>query len=202
MNLEDTLRAYRGYAPAYDFLFGPILHPGRKEAVALVNDRPRQRILEVGVGTGLSLPYYRRDATVTGIDVSPEMLAKARRRVAARGMDARVSLVEMDAQAMPLEDNSFDGVLALYVASVVPDPVRFGAELRRVCVAGGRIVILNHFSSAHPVLRRIERGLARYARRLGFEPDFPLDRFVEATGLDVREVTRGYWKLLRCVNSK
>ena len=202
MNLDDTLRVYRSFAPAYDYTFGPIVRRTRKDAVKIFNDRPNQRVLEVGVGTGLSLPHYRPDVSVTGIDVSPEMLAKARRRAVRLGIADRVRLIEMDAQAMRFEDNTFDSVLALYVASVVPDPARFVAEVRRVCVPGGRIIIANHFSSQNPIMGRIERLLARYAKRLGFQPDFPLDQFVAETGLDVREVHPGYWKLLRCINSK
>src|SRR5207247_5793349 len=82
MDLRDTIRTYRLFSGSYDFVFGPVFHPGRKEAVRVANDRPGQRILEVGVGTGLSLPYFRRDSRVTGVDISAEMLAKAERRVA------------------------------------------------------------------------------------------------------------------------
>src|SRR5262252_8551331 len=84
MDLQDTIRTYRLFSGSYDIVFGPVFHPGRKEAVRIANDRPGQRILEVGVGTGLSLPYFRADSRVTGIDVSEEMLAKARRRVEQR----------------------------------------------------------------------------------------------------------------------
>jgi phosphatidylethanolamine/phosphatidyl-N-methylethanolamine N-methyltransferase len=206
MNHNETLRAYRGYAPTYDVLFGPLFYPGRRSALALVNDRPHQRVLEVGVGTGLSLPHFRCDARVTGIDVSPEMLEKARRRAQRLGLAERVELREMDAQAMEFSDNSFDAILGLYVASCVPDPKRFGAEIRRVCVPGGRIVICNHFTSDQPILRRLEQGLRPLAGRLGFEPDFPLDRFISASGLTIRSIEPsnlfGYWKLLRCVNEK
>ena len=79
MDLHDTIRTYRLFSGSYDIFFGPVFHPGRKEAVRIANDRPGQHILEVGVGTGLSLPYFRKDSRVTGIDVSEEMLAKARR---------------------------------------------------------------------------------------------------------------------------
>src|SRR5437868_14987711 len=81
MDLRDTLRTYRLFAGTYDIVFGPVFHPGRKEAVRIANDRPGQRILEVGVGSGLSLPYFRPDSHLTGVDISAEMLAKAQRRV-------------------------------------------------------------------------------------------------------------------------
>ena len=206
MDLQDTVRTYRLFAGSYDFVFGPIFHPGRKAAVELANDRPNQRILEVGVGTGLSLPHFRKDARVVGIDVSREMLAKARRRVERRGLTQVESLIEMDAEAMTFEDNSFDAVLALYVASVVPNPSRFVAEMRRVCRPAGTIVIVNHFTSNNPVMRSIERRLAPLAGRIGFHADFPLDTFLRGSRLAVREMRPsnmfGYWKLLRCVNEK
>src|SRR6202047_3985672 len=125
MDLQDTLKTYRLYSGAYDFVFGPIFHPGRKEAVRIANTRPGQRILEVGVGTGLSLPFFRADSRVTGIDVSAEMLAKAGRRVTQRKLLHVDTLLEMDAENLSFRDNSFDSVIALYVASVVPNPARF-----------------------------------------------------------------------------
>ena len=206
MDIEDTLRTYRLFSGSYDLVFGPVFHPGRKDAVRLANDRPSQRILEVGVGTGLSLPYFRADARVTGIDVSAEMLAKARRRVEQRGLKQVEALMEMDAEAMSFEDDSFDAVLALYVASVVPNPMRFAAEMRRVCRPGGTIVVVNHFTSENPAMRFIEKRLAPLAGKIGFHADFPLDDFLAASQLQVRETRPsnlfGYWKLLRCVNVK
>src|SRR3954466_7425258 len=115
MDLRDTIRTYRLFSSSYDFVFGPVFHPGRKEAVRIANDRPGQRILEVGVGTGLSLPYFRPDSEVTGIDVSAEMLAKAKRRVATKKLAHVKALHVMDAEHLEFEDNSFDAVLALYV---------------------------------------------------------------------------------------
>jgi len=206
MELEDTLRTYRLFSASYDFVFGPVFHPGRKEAVRIANDRPGQRILEVGVGTGLSLPHFRRDARVTGIDVSTDMLAKARRRVARLGLSQVEALLEMDAEQMSFPDDAFDAVLALYVASVVPSPERFAAEMRRVCRPGGTIVVVNHFTSENGAMRFIEKRLAPLAGKIGFHADFPLDDFLAASKLQVRETRPsnlfGYWKLLRCVNAK
>ena len=93
MDLRDTIRTYRLVSGSYDFVFGPVFHPGRKEAVRIANDRPGQRILEVGVGTGLSLPHFRADSHVTGIDVSTEMLAKA--ETWSRDRASRMSMVSM-----------------------------------------------------------------------------------------------------------
>jgi phosphatidylethanolamine/phosphatidyl-N-methylethanolamine N-methyltransferase len=206
MDLQDTLRTYRLFSGSYDVVFGPVFHPGRKEAVRIANDQPNQRILEVGVGTGLSLPYFRKDSRVTGIDVSKEMLAKAERRVAQRKLTHVEALLEMDAEHMSFEDNSFDAVLALYVASVVPNPARFAEEMRRVCRPGGSIVIVNHFTSDNGAMRFIEKRLAPLAGKIGFHADFPLEDFLAAGKLTVREMRPsnlfGYWTLLRCVNDK
>jgi phosphatidylethanolamine/phosphatidyl-N-methylethanolamine N-methyltransferase len=206
MDLRDTIRTYRLFSGSYDVVFGPVFHPGRKEAVRIVNDLPGQRILEVGVGTGLSLPHFRPDSRVTGIDISAEMLEKAKRR-ALRDKLAHVDgLYVMDAENLDFPDNSFDCVLALYVASVVPDPARFAAEMRRVCIPGGTIVLVNHFTSDNPMLRFMERRLARLARHIGFHADFPLDAFIRDSELAVRELRPsnlfGYWRLLRCGNDK
>src|SRR5579871_1090120 len=206
MDLQDTIRTYRLFSGSYDFFFGPVFHPGRKEAVRVANDRPGQRILEVGVGTGLSLPYFRPDSHVVGIDVSAEMLAKAKRRTERLALRHVEGLHLMDAENLSFPDNAFDAVLALYVASVVPDPARFAAEMCRVCKPNGTMVIVNHFTSENPAMRFIEKRLAPLAGKIGFHADFPLDAFLAASGFQVRETRPsnlfGYWKLLRCVNVK
>jgi phosphatidylethanolamine/phosphatidyl-N-methylethanolamine N-methyltransferase len=206
MDLHDTIRTYRLFSGSYDIVFGPVFHPGRKDAVRIANDRPGQRILEVGVGTGLSLPHFRPDSRVTGIDVSAEMLARAQRRAKRLQLAHVKGLHVMDAENLEFPDSSFDAVLALYVASVVPNPARFAAEMRRVCIPGGTIVVVNHFTSEHLLLRLVEKRLARSARHIGFHADFPFDAFRRDSQLSIREVRPsnlfGYWKLLRCVNEK
>lgn len=206
MDLNDTIRTYRWFSGSYDLLFGPVFHPGRKEAVRIANDRPGQRILEVGVGTGLSLPHFRPDLRVTGIDVSAEMLEQAKRRTARMGLAHVEGLHVMDAENLKFPDNSFDAVLALYVASVVPDPARFAAEMRRVCIPRGTIVVVNHFTSENGLARFMEKRLAHLARHIGFHADFPFEDFQRASRLSIREVRPsnlfGYWKLLRCINEK
>jgi phosphatidylethanolamine/phosphatidyl-N-methylethanolamine N-methyltransferase len=206
MNRADTLRAYRSMAGWYDLVFGASFSEGRRVAVRLANDAPDQTILEVGVGTGLSLPLFRKDARVTGIDVSPHMLAKARLRVARRGLTQVEALRRMAAERLDFPDDHFDAVVVLYVVSVLSDPARFGTALRRVVKPGGRIVIVNHFSSVGGPMREVERFLAPYADRIGFHADFPLDPFLAASGLRLRHSRQvnlfGYWTLLDCVNDK
>lgn len=184
MNIQAVERAYRRYARFYDVCFGAVFQPGRRAVVDRMDCGAGERILEVGVGTGLSLPLYPRDVRVVGIDISRDMLRRARARLARGGRDNAAELMVMDAECMAFEDDSFDKVVAMYVASVVPNPQRLVNEMRRVCKAGGQIFMVNHFHSSNPVLGGVERLLAPLSKQLGFRPDFALDRFLGATGLD------------------
>lgn len=132
MDLEAVERVYRRYAPGYDFYFGALLQPGRRAVVEGMRCRPGERILEVGLGTGLSLPLYPRTVRVVGTDVSPHMLARAHTQKSRRRLD-HVELHCMDAERMTFDDDSFDKVVAMYVVSVAPDPKRLLEEMRRVC---------------------------------------------------------------------
>jgi phosphatidylethanolamine/phosphatidyl-N-methylethanolamine N-methyltransferase len=200
LDLASIRRAYRRYAGIYDTIFGAILEPGRRVAATLANNRSGERVLEVGVGTGLSLPAYRSDVRVVGIDISTEMLARARQRVARLKLRHVEALAEMDAQDIAFPDDSFDTVVAAYTASVVPSVERVVSEMRRVCRPGGRIVIVNHFASPHPLMRRIERALAPLSAKLGFRPDLDLAQFVDLMGLEPVEIRDsnlfGYWKAI------
>lgn len=205
MSLDAVISAYRRYAGIYDVVFGPIMHPGRKRIVDALQCRPGDHILEVGVGTGLSLPLYSSGVRVTGIDVSREMLEVARRRVAREPLPHVEAILEMDAQAMSFPDARFDKVVAMYVVSVVPDPKKMVAEMRRVCKPGGEILIVNHFRSRNPVLGTMESLLAPFSRLAGFRPNLDMDEFLADTGLLVEEIRStnlfGYWKILRCRNT-
>lgn len=200
MDQEAVTAAYRRYAPVYDLLFGAVFEPGRRRVVEALDCRPGDEVLEVGVGTGLSLRYYPSHARVTGIDLSPHMLARAGTQVRRHEL-GNVSLMAMDVQSLSFPDASFDKISALYVASVVPDPAQMMSELERVCRPGGEVLIVNHFTSRKGFVSRIEKGLAPMARSLGFRPLFPMDAFISLTRLDLTEVMPvnvfGYWTLLR-----
>lgn len=173
---HDSVRAaYRRWAGIYDLSFGGVSAGGRRQAVALVNRLPVTRVLEVGVGTGLSLPHYRRDLRVTGIDLSTEMLDRARERVKAQGLAHVDALLEIDAEATPFPDAAFDAAVAMFVASVVPNPRRLLAEMRRLVRRGGEILFVNHFAAQRGPRLWIERALAPASRALGWHPDFAID---------------------------
>ncbi|MDQ5847869.1 MAG: methyltransferase domain-containing protein [Pseudomonadota bacterium] len=201
MQIEAVKAAYRRYAGFYDTLFGPVLQPGRKAVLDALRLRPGDRVLEVGVGTGLSLPLYPADVKVTGIDVSREMLDKARSRVAKRKLANVEALIEMDAEAMSFADASFDKVVAMYVVSVVERPARLLEELHRVCRPDGEIFLVNHVRSDNPVLGAVEKSLARFSDKLGFHPDFQL-RDMLVGSHELAEVSRinFFWKVMRLKN--
>src|SRR4029077_18496786 len=153
---DFVARVYENIAWAYDLIFGPALHPGRVDAIQRMAIKRGDRVLEVGVGTGINAALYPTDCSVTGIDLSSSMLEKARERVARKGV-RNVRLLQMDAANLKFADDSFDIVYAPYVISGVPDPVAVTREMVRVCRPGGRIVILNHFRSKSRIGAWLER---------------------------------------------
>ncbi len=171
--------AYRRWSSFYDIVFGGISSAGRKRAAALVNRLPGRDVLEVGVGTGLALPCYTPDKRIVGIDLSAEMLALARRRVAEEGLRNVKDLLEMDAEATEFADGQFDTAIAMFVASVVPNPRRLLAELRRVVKPGGDILFVNHFAAEGGPRWWVERAMAPMSRRLGWHPDFATQALFE-----------------------
>lgn len=205
MDLSSVKNSYRFYAPFYDYIFGRIVNEGRKEAIARFEQNSGDRIMEIGVGTGLSLPFYKRHVEVYGIDVSPEMLERARKRFQGPKFPHVRELREMDAHKLEYPDNYFDGTVAMYVLSVVPDPEAVMQEMFRVTKPGGPILVVNHFSSNHKVLRSFENRLAPFSKKLGFRPDFSMDGLVKTVGRSPERVTRvnfgGYWKVLEFSNN-
>jgi phosphatidylethanolamine/phosphatidyl-N-methylethanolamine N-methyltransferase len=141
-------------------------------------------VLEIGVGTGLTLRRYRKDHKVVGIDISPEMLARAQLRIRrSNGHGQVMRLAIMDAAHLAFPDESFESVIAAYVVSVVPDPARVIAEIERVCRPGGDVVLVNHFRAENGVRAAVEKGLAPFSDKLGWRPDFELDEVLSRTTL-------------------
>jgi phosphatidylethanolamine/phosphatidyl-N-methylethanolamine N-methyltransferase len=197
-------RVYEKLSKVYDVIFGPTLHPGRVTALERMGIQPNDRILEVGVGTGINTSMYPRNCHVTGVDLSSSMLEKARERVAREGL-RNVRLLEMDAQNLTFADDSFDIVYAPYLVSVVPDPVQVAREMRRVCKPGGKIIILNHFRSANPVLSRLERAISPFTVHIGFKSDLDLPGFLAQAELKPISIEKvnvpKIWSLVTCIKA-
>ena len=184
---EDAVKvAYRRWAPVYDHTFGRIAAEGRKHSVEIVN-KQQGRVLEVGVGTGLSLPSYGKHLEIVGIDLSPEMLEKARERVAEENLTNVTGLHEMDAGELSFDSGSFDSVVAMYVMTVVPEPEKVMAELARVCRPGGEVILVNHFSQDDGMRGWVERRMAPFAEQLGWRPVFDVGRVMGCDDLKLVE---------------
>ncbi len=188
MQLESILKSYERYAPVYDQTFGWLLSFRGRSMAAGVTNRVPGRVLEVGVGTGISLNYYRKEHQVHGIDISPHMLERARRRVLQKRLNHVTHLEIMDARDIQYPDDSFDAVVAAYVMSVVPEPAKVLGEIERVCKPGGDVVIVNHFAAGKGMRRNLESMLAPLSNKLGWRPDMPVEEILHNT--DLYEVKR------------
>jgi phosphatidylethanolamine/phosphatidyl-N-methylethanolamine N-methyltransferase len=200
MDNTSVLSSYKRFARFY--VFG--LNPGRSKAVRQMELKSGHQVLEIGIGTGLSLPLYPTNVDITGIDLTAEMLEQAQQRVNLLGL-SNVQLHLMDAQKLQFPDRSFDKSIAMFVASVTPDPVAMIREMKRVTRPGGHIYILNHFSQKGSISSVVEGALRPLAPIIGFEPLFYLDDFLNRTGMrgavDIPIQPFGYWRLL-CFKNK
>ena len=178
LNNNTVAKAYAGWAPVYDLVFGAVFDVGRRASVAAA-ERVGRRILDVGVGTGISLSSYSQLNRVVGIDYSEPMLRKARARVAERSLGHIEALAVMDAQHLGFADASFDAVVAQYVITTVPDPEAALDEFARVTRPGGEIILVNHLGAEAGLQRDFEHWLAPFARQLGWRPEFKWTRLTQ-----------------------
>lgn len=170
-------RAYARWAPVYDLVFGKVFHSGRQSTIAIA-DAIGGRVLDVGVGTGLSLSDYSPTTRLCGVDISEPMLRKAQERVRALKLHNVDLLSVMDAKQLAFPDDFFDAVVAQYVITAVPDPEATLDDFLRVLKPGGELILVNHIGAESGPRRAFELAFAPLARRLGWRPEFPWARLV------------------------
>jgi phosphatidylethanolamine/phosphatidyl-N-methylethanolamine N-methyltransferase len=206
---KDTItKAYARWAPVYDLVFGAVFEQGRRAAIAAA-ERIGGRILEVGVGTGISLPDYARSNILVGVDISEPMLRKAQERVDEFGLTNVEALAVMDAEKLSFPDNSFDVVVAQYVITTVPNPEATLDEFARVLKPGGEIILVSRVGAEAGLRRAFEQWFAPVARKLGWRTEFPWARFARWADLtaDVELIERrampplGHFSLVRFAKS-
>ncbi len=199
-SVRRSARFYDRFAKIYDLVFDGVLEPGRIESIRRMGVRAGDRVLEIGVGTGLNLPLYENDARVVGIDLSAAMLSEAQERVVEGEAPRETGLARMNALSLAFADDSFDLVYAPYVISVVSDARSAVAEMARVCRPGGRLVIVNHFGSQHRLGGFLERKLSPLTHHVGFRLDLPVESILDVPGLDKVDERRvnllKLWRLL------
>lgn len=180
-------KLYSDLAPLYDKIFGKIFYSRLNYVIKTLKIPKGAKILELGVGTGTSFPAYPLHCEVTGIDLAADMLAHARTKIKKNGW-THLKVLKMDALHLDFLDDAFDFVMAFHVVTVVPDPIKMMQEAKRVCRPGGRIVIVNHFTSESPILGGITEALDPVTRRLGWRTDLKLNPFMRATQLKIEKV--------------
>jgi phosphatidylethanolamine/phosphatidyl-N-methylethanolamine N-methyltransferase len=173
------------FAPVYDLVFGATLHQGRKVAIEAMACRPGDRVLELCVGSGLSLPLYPSNVRVTGIDISRDMLKKARAIVERHRLGQVAGLLQMDAERLAFPDDSFDKAAVMFAISGLPDPGRAMRELQRVCRPGATLVVASHFSTRRPLVKAAEQILSPIYRLLQYRAELDLDQFLESSQLEL-----------------
>jgi phosphatidylethanolamine/phosphatidyl-N-methylethanolamine N-methyltransferase len=179
---------YSFYSPFYDLIFGKILEAGRKIALTYLDAPLHTKVLEVGIGTGLTLPYYPGNCHIVGIDISARMIQRAKERAKKVGNGHRIDLEVMDACHMTFEDNSFDAIISPYVITTVHDPQQFIREVIRVCKPGGQIIIVNHSKDPDRLLGKFENLASPFFSKIGFVTDLDVVSLIQASEIEVQQV--------------
>jgi phosphatidylethanolamine/phosphatidyl-N-methylethanolamine N-methyltransferase len=180
---------YSFYSPFYDLIFGKVLEAGRRQAFNYL-DSSKKKVLEVGIGTGLTLQHYPKGCHIVGIDISAKMIERAKKRVAQMGNGLKVDLQVMDACHMTFEDNTFDAILSPYVITTVQDPFKFCREIIRVCKPGGQIIIVNHSKDPDRLLGKFEALASPFFAKIGFVTDLDVVSLVKSTEIEIQKIIR------------
>lgn len=199
---------YSGLGPVYNFIYGKLLfNDGRRTAIQLLEIQDGHKVLEVGVGTGLTLPMYPAYSRVVGIDLSDSMLKKAEELIAEYQLGSHTEVRKMDATHLEFPDNHFDGVLGNLFISATSKPAEALLEMKRVCKPGGIIVLMNHFRSPNPVMGAVEKLIDPFTTNaVGFRAALEMEPLLKQVGLKAKDVRRvnlfGLWTAVSMVNKK
>lgn len=205
MNRDDVKEIYGKYSSVYDTIFSHFFSPRIRIGLTKSNIRQGDRVIEVGVGTGLSLSHYPDQCSVVGIDLTRKMLNKAQEKKERLRLD-HVDLMEMDAENIAFADNSFDHAVAGFVVSVVPNPEKMVAELKRVTKKDGTILILNHFCSKHVLISKMEKFFSPLCEKWGWRSDITLDLLSNHCNLNIKQIFKKNrfdpWSIIIAANNK
>ena len=207
MDQNSIIKSYKRVSSFYDLTFGQVFRPGQKAIIKKMDCIDSDNVLEIGIGTGSSLQYYPKETKVVGIDISPDMLEVAKKRIVKDKIHNKHILL-MNGERLSFPDNSFDKVVGMYVVSVTQNPQVLVEEMKRVCKNDGDIYIVNHFSTEqdNPFVKMFEKGLMPISKILGWKPYFPFDEFNAYANLDVLEMSKvnlfNYWNIIHASNNK
>ena len=207
MDQNSIIKSYKRVSSFYDMTFGQVFRPGQKAIIKKMDCIESDNVLEIGIGTGSSLQYYPKETKVVGIDISPDMLEVAKKRIAKDKIHNKHILL-MNGERLSFPDNTFDKVVGMYVVSVTQNPQVLVEEMKRVCKNDGDIYIVNHFSTEqdNPFVKMFEKGLMPISKILGWKPYFPFDEFNAYANLDVLEMSKvnlfNYWNIIHASNNK
>jgi len=205
MHRRQIERTYDRLAKYYDRFFNKVFHKGRVKAIEYLDIQNGDTILEIGVGTGLSMDLYPEGCTVHGIDLSADMLSFARQRLKTRPLaPSSVFLHRMDGASLAVKNDQFDSIIAAYVMSATPDPLGMLREMMRVCKAGGKIVFINHFENSNTLVAGIEKLISPFCIHMGFKTDLKLMPLLLESDLVVSKQEGvnmlNHWRVVQCIN--
>ena len=206
MDDKSIIKSYKRVSGFYDYTFGQIFRPGQKKLVSMMECSPADKVLEIGIGTGTSYKYYPVETEVTGIDISPDMLKKARKNIRKHNL-LNKNVIMMNGEQLKFEDNSFDKVAGMYVVSVTQNPNLLIKEMKRVCKPNGDIYLVNHFSfeTDSKFLKILEKGLMPVSKYLGWRPYFPFAEFNAYAKLNVQSISKvnifDHWGIIHAINT-
>ena len=206
MDDKSIIKSYKRVSGFYDYTFGQIFRPGQKKLVSMMGCTPTDKVLEIGIGTGTSYKYYPMETEVTGIDISPDMLKKAKKNISKHNLQNK-NVLMMNGEQLTFEDNSFDKVVGMYVVSVTQNPNLLIKEMKRVCKPNGDIYLVNHFSfeTDSKLMKILEKGLMPVSKYLGWRPYFPFSEFNAYAKLNVQSISKvnifDYWGIIHAINT-